>query len=184
MKNDACHSRLWCDKSREANPGDAGEKGQSDFSSVYHPMAGRWLFPHLTWNILVPLFHCLLNPLLIPLHRTWKMFALISGLCDFPGFFRQYPVAFVSFHFGYLLVFKCGIFISISADEMCSLQDSLGSFPFPPPHLTFYCCFLCPRKFVTQGHPVICVNLLSLNPEYPNTTTDHISNFQQQGPLT
>lgn len=138
------------------------------------------LSPCLPWNVLVALSHCLLNLLLIPVHR-WKMIALISVLCGSQLCFRQSPVAFVSFHFGYLLVFACGIFIFISADEMCCLEGSLGSFSFPPPHLTFYCCFLCPMKFDIQGHPVVCVNLLSLSPEYPNSTTVYISNFLQPG---
>lgn len=179
MKNDACHFRL-CAKSREANTGDAAEKRESDLAAVCHSMAGRCLSPCLPWNVLAVLSHCLLNLLLIPVHR-WKMIALISVVCGSQLCFRQTPVAFVSFHFGYLLVFACGIFIFISTDEMCCLEGSLGSFPFPPPHLTFYCCFLCPMKFDIQGHPVVCVNLLSLSPEYPNSTTVCISNFLQPG---
>lgn len=36
MKNDAGHFRLWWDKSRETNTGDAGEKRQSDFCLSFH----------------------------------------------------------------------------------------------------------------------------------------------------
>lgn len=143
-------------------------------------MAGRWLFPCLPWNILVPHLHQLLNPLLVPVHR-WKMIALISVVCVSPGLLKTISCGFCELPLWIPPCVHCGIFIFISADEICCLEGSLGSFPFPPPHLTFYCCFLCPMKFDTQEHPVVCVNLLSPSPEYPNDTTPYISNFQQPG---